>query len=81
MPPSSSPRPHPFAHRLSQWICGLHGHDLRLEIRADRLTLHCVHCNYHSPGWPVGRPSPLTVPATDEAVMTPSSAPAAASAR
>jgi hypothetical protein len=83
MPPSPSPssRPRPFARRLSQWICGLHGHDTRLEIRADRLALHCVHCNYDSPGWQVGGPSPLTVRAADETAMAPSSTPASASAR
>lgn len=81
MPPSPSSRPHPFARRLSQWICGLHGHDTRLEIRADRLALHCVHCNYDSPGWPVGRPVPPTVPRADDAPLAPSGAPASASAR
>ena len=47
----------PLSRRLSQWICGVHGHDTQLQIGADRLLLRCTHCGYASPGWVVGRPA------------------------
>jgi hypothetical protein len=55
MPPSSiSPSDNRIARQLSQWICGLHGHDTVLRMGADRLHLQCRHCGHQSPGWPVG---------------------------
>jgi hypothetical protein len=58
MPPSQTPSPTTLlSRRLSQWICGVHGHDTQLQIGADRLLLRCNHCGYVSPGWVVGRPA------------------------
>jgi len=57
MPPSSiSPSDNRIARQLSQWICGLHGHDTVLRMGADRLHLQCRHCGHQSPGWPIGPP-------------------------
>ena len=57
MPPSPSPPPRrPLSRRLSQWICGVHGHDTQLQIGSDRLLLRCNHCGYASPGWVVRPP-------------------------
>jgi len=54
MPPSSSPsRLGVMTRRLSQWICGLHGHHVELQMAADRVRLRCTHCDYESPGWPL----------------------------
>ena len=57
MPPSpSSSAKSPLSRRLSQWICGVHGHDTQLQIGSDRLLLRCNHCGYASPGWVVRPP-------------------------
>jgi hypothetical protein len=58
MPPSSRPLIAPLGRRLSQLICGLHGHDTQLEMLPDRLALRCVHCHYGSPGWVLREPPP-----------------------
>jgi hypothetical protein len=81
MPPLRSSHARPFSRRLSQWICGLHGHDTRLEIQADRLALRCIHCDYDSPGWTLRRPPAAPATPAEETLLTPSSAPASASAR
>jgi hypothetical protein len=47
-----------MTRRLSQWICGLHGHNVELQIAADRVRLRCTHCGHESPGWPTGRVIP-----------------------
>ena len=80
MPPSPfSSAKTPLSRRLSQWICGVHGHDTQLQIGSDRLLLRCNHCGYASPGWVV-RPPDTGMPHTNgPASSTPSSASATAS--
>jgi hypothetical protein len=56
MPPShSSHRVTPLSKKLSQWICGLHGHDMQLQIGSGRMRLRCGSCGLDSPGWALGR--------------------------
>ena len=62
MPPSHpTSATTPFSRRLSQWICGVHGHETQLQIGTDRLVLQCTNCGYVSPGWVVG-PAARTAP-------------------
>lgn len=80
MPPSH-PQPSTFARRLSQWICGLHGHDMQLRIGIDHLALRCRYCSLDSPGWGLGRGARPEVetrsePASSASASPPVSAPA-----
>ena len=78
MPPSYSTSQTPtLSRRLSQWICGLHGHDTQLQIGADRLLLRCKDCGYATPGWVVRRPATWTSPGERPRQSATSSAPAA----
>jgi hypothetical protein len=71
MPPSYSPARTPsLSCRLSQWICGLHGHDLQLRIGSDSLALRCRFCGHSSPGWAL--PSPAQRDFVTSAEETPS---------
>jgi hypothetical protein len=78
MPPSHSPASS-LSRRLSQWICGLHGHEMQLRIGSGHLALRCRHCGLDSPGWgldtsartPVGPPAEPAAPA---ATASPASA-------
>jgi hypothetical protein len=81
MPPSHSPIPSLTA-RLSQWICGLHGHDMHLRIGSDHLALTCRHCGLNSPGWAVGQATrqPI-IDRSEPAEPAPTAAPASAPAR
>lgn len=36
---------------IKQWICGLRGHCLLLDVEADRVAAWCAWCGYASPGW------------------------------
>lgn len=82
MPPSHTrPSPNPLSRRLSQWICGVHGHDAQLQIGADRLLLRCSHCGYASPGWVVGRPAQEKQLDTRRDRSAPSREPATSSAQ
>lgn len=47
--------------RLGQWLCALHGHEMVRHFESQRVTLRCVACGYHTPGWTtddVRRPQP-----------------------
>jgi hypothetical protein len=82
MPPSRLPsHKTSLSRRLSQWICGVHGHDTQLQIDADRLLLRCNHCGYASPGWVVRPPAAGIEPDSPPAPSAPSSSPAPASAQ
>ena len=82
MPPSHMhPPATPLSRRLSQWICGLHGHDAQLQIDADRLQLRCNHCGYASPGWVVGPPAVDAQPAAQRDPSAPSREPVPSSAQ
>jgi hypothetical protein len=82
MPPSHTLSPTtPLSRRLSQWICGVHGHDAQLQIGADRLRLRCNHCGYASPGWVVGRPAQEAQLEARRDMSAPSRAPATTSAQ
>ena len=82
MPPSQIDSPAAsLSRRLSQWICGVHGHDVQLQIGADRLQLRCSHCGYASPGWVVGPPSQDAQPAARRDQSAPSRAPVPSSAQ
>lgn len=82
MPPSHSPSARTLlSRRLSQWICGVHGHDTQLQIGADRLVLRCNQCGYASPGWVVRRPATGVQQYGRPGATAPSSAPATASTR
>ena len=37
-------------------ICGVRGHDMRLQFEPDRLFLRCARCGHASPGWEIGPP-------------------------
>jgi len=36
---------------LSQYLCGVRGHDSVLKFQDGRVFLHCTSCGYDSPGW------------------------------
>lgn len=50
---------------LTQWWCGLHGHESYLHTSDDRLTLRCIACGHESPGWTTGRRAYQTTCAGD----------------
>ena len=39
--------------RVSQFLCGLHGHDSVLHFERNRVLLRCTSCGHDSPGWEV----------------------------
>jgi hypothetical protein len=47
--------------RLRQFWCRLHGHDLLLQFRAERMFLECVSCGHESPGWELTEAPPKPV--------------------
>jgi hypothetical protein len=58
---SSGPKVFPrvmsaMSRRLSQFVCGLHGHSILLHFEPNKLSLQCGLCGYESSGWEVGRP-------------------------
>jgi hypothetical protein len=42
--------------RLSQWLCGMHGHERHLHGAGGHLTLRCAFCGHEAPGWDIGAP-------------------------
>jgi len=42
-----------IASRLSQFLCGLSGHQLLLSAEPGRLSLKCMSCPYETPGWTI----------------------------
>ena len=38
---------------VTQFLCGLHGHDALLHFEHDRLSLQCTSCGHETPGWDV----------------------------
>jgi len=53
-PRQSSVRRPFVASRLTQWVCGLRGHDEMLSFDSGRLFLRCTSCGHESPGWTPG---------------------------
>jgi hypothetical protein len=37
--------------RITQWMCGMIGHETVLLFEPNRLALRCIQCEYESPGW------------------------------
>ena len=44
--------------RLRQMYCGMHGHDVLLQFRQDRLFLRCASCGHETPGWSLDEAPP-----------------------
>lgn len=42
--------------RVSQRLCGMHGHVIMLHFQPNKLSLQCSLCGYETEGWEVGRP-------------------------
>lgn len=42
-----------LSSRLSQFLCGLSGHQLLLSAEPGRLSLKCMSCPYETPGWAI----------------------------
>jgi hypothetical protein len=47
--------------RLSEWLCGLTGHDNFSHYEKDRLSLRCISCGHTSPGWTLTAAPPRRV--------------------
>jgi hypothetical protein len=45
-----------WRRRVSQWLCGMHGHERHLHGSAGQLTLRCAFCGHEAPGWDIGAP-------------------------
>ena len=43
---------------VTQFLCGLRGHDEVLHFHDNRVQLQCTSCGYSSPGWEVGQRPP-----------------------
>ena len=39
--------------RVSQFFCGLRGHDSVLHFEGKRVNMRCTSCGHDSPGWEV----------------------------
>lgn len=37
--------------RLTEWLCGLSGHETVRQFDDGRLSLRCIACGYETPGW------------------------------
>lgn len=54
-----TPAATPLRTRLSQWWCGLRGHERFTHCKPQRVTLRCYYCDHESPGWEVSGPTPV----------------------
>jgi hypothetical protein len=43
---------------VSQFFCGLRGHDAVLHFEGKRVNMRCTSCGHDSPGWEVGGRGP-----------------------
>jgi hypothetical protein len=41
------------AERLAQALCGLGGHLHAMHFEANHMSLHCLNCGHHTPGWTI----------------------------
>jgi NAD-dependent SIR2 family protein deacetylase len=39
--------------RVSQFLCGLRGHDAVLHFEGKRVNMRCTSCGHDTPGWEV----------------------------
>ena len=44
--------------RVSQFFCGLRGHDSVLHFEGKRVNMRCTSCGHDSPGWEVSGRGP-----------------------
>src|SRR3954463_2789585 len=44
--------------RVSQFFCGLRGHDSVLHFEGKRVNMRCTSCGHDSPGWDVSGRGP-----------------------
>jgi hypothetical protein len=53
--------------RIRHFWCALHGHDMFLQFRQDRMFLACVSCGHQSPGWELNEARPVVSLRTERA--------------
>jgi hypothetical protein len=46
------------ASRVSQFFCGLRGHDAVLHFEGKRVNMRCTSCGHDTPGWDVSGRGP-----------------------
>jgi hypothetical protein len=59
--------------RISQFICGLQGHDRLPHFERGRLSLKCTSCGHETPGWDLKKGStqaPEAPPAARRRLLT-----------
>ena len=44
--------------RVSQFLCGLRGHDSVLHFEGKRVNMRCTSCGHDTPGWEVSGRAP-----------------------
>jgi NAD-dependent SIR2 family protein deacetylase len=44
--------------RVSQFLCGLRGHDSVLHFEGKRVNMRCTSCGHDTPGWDVSGRGP-----------------------
>jgi hypothetical protein len=44
--------------RISQWLCGLRGHDAVLHFEGKRVMMRCTSCDHDTPGWEISARGP-----------------------
>jgi hypothetical protein len=44
--------------RVSQFFCGLRGHDSVLHFESNRVMMRCTSCGHDSPGWEISGRAP-----------------------
>lgn len=44
--------------RISQWLCGLRGHDAVLHFAGKRVMMRCTSCGHDTPGWEISGRAP-----------------------
>src|SRR5258708_36631365 len=44
--------------RVSQFLCGLRGHDAVLHFEGKRVNMRCTSCGHDTPGWEANGPGP-----------------------
>jgi NAD-dependent SIR2 family protein deacetylase len=44
--------------RVSQFLCGLRGHDSVLHFEGKRVNMRCTSCGHDTPGWEVSGRGP-----------------------
>jgi len=44
--------------RVSQFLCGVRGHDSVLHFEGNRVMMRCTSCGHDSPGWEISGRAP-----------------------